>query len=265
MRKEREIASTIYDRIQAELSAIEERENLTILLAVESGSRAWGFPSPDSDYDVRFLYIRPRDYYLSLEKRKDVYELPIDDLLDINGWDFDKTLRLLRSSNPTLFEWMSSPIIYRKHKGFDELMRNAHECFMSKPGLYHYLHMAEGNYREYLRTDVVKLKKYFYVLRPILACRHILQHGTPPPMLFQDLVETQMDNAMIPEIEDLLMLKEKTGEMGVAPKRQVINDYIEENLEALKAAIEEQPPQQKKPWSSLNEVFQQALEITKSI
>ena len=253
---------TIRDRIQSELSAIEEREDLTILLAVESGSRAWGFPSPDSDYDVRFIYIRPREHYLNLEKRRDVYELPLDELLDINGWDFDKTLRLLRSSNPTLFEWMSSPIIYRKHPVFDVLMRNAQEYFLSKPGLYHYLHMAEGNYREYLKADMVKLKKYFYVLRPILACRHILLNGTPPPMLFKDLVEAQMDKALIPEIEDLLNLKEQTSEMGLAPKRQVISDYIEKSLEVLKATIEEQPSQQKKPWSSLNEIFRQALKIT---
>jgi len=253
---------TIQDRVQSELSAIENQDELTILLAVESGSRAWGFPSPDSDYDVRFLYVRPSDYYLKLEKRRDVYELPLDELLDINGWDFDKTLRLMRSSNPTLFEWMSSPIIYRKHPAFDELMKSANEYFLSKPGLYHYLHMAEGNYREFLKTDMVKLKKYFYVLRPILACHHILQNGTPPPMLFQELVNKQLDIALIPEINDLLSLKEKTSEMGLAPKRQVLNDYIEENLELLKGSIEELPSQSKKPWSSLNEIFLKALKVT---
>ena len=251
----------ISERIQAELSAIEEREELTILLAVESGSRAWGFPSPDSDYDVRFLYIRPRDYYLNLGKRRDVYELPIDALLDVNGWDFDKTLRLLRTSNPTLFEWMSSPIIYRKHPAFDDLMKTAHEYFLSVPGMHHYLHMADGNYREFLKGDMVKLKKYFYVLRPILACRHIFSCGTPPPMLFRELVETQLDRALRPEVEDLLRLKEKTNEMGLAPKRQLINDYIEESLEFLQADIKKFPAQPKKPWAPLNEVFARALEI----
>ena len=252
---------TIQDRIHKELDTIEATENLKILLAVESGSRAWGFPSPDSDYDVRFLYIRPRDHYLYLEKRRDVYELPIDDVLDINGWDFDKTLRLLRSSNPTLFEWMSSPIIYKKHPEFDALMSSANEYFLSKPGVYHYLNMADGNYREYLKGDMVKLKKYFYVLRPILACRHILRNGTPPPMLFKELIETQMDKALIPEIEDLLKLKEKTSEMGLAPKRQIINDYIDESLVYLKEETEKQPAIPKKPWSSLNKIFLRALEL----
>jgi len=252
---------TIQNRIHKELDTIEATENLKILLAVESGSRAWGFPSPDSDYDVRFLYIRPRDNYLYLEKRRDVYELPIDDVLDINGWDFDKTLRLLRSSNPTLFEWMSSPIIYKKHPEFDDLMSSANEYFLSKPGIYHYLNMADGNYCEYLKGDMVKLKKYFYVLRPILACRHILRTGTPPPMLFKELVETQMDKALIPEVEDLLILKEKTSEMGLAPKRQIINDYIDESLVCLKKEIEQQPTIPKKPWSSLNKIFLRALEL----
>ena len=140
----------IQEIICSQLSRIEEEEDLTILLAVESGSRAWGFPSPDSDYDVRFIYVRPAEHYLRLEKRKDVVELPPDDVLDINGWDFDKTLRLLHSSNPTLFEWMSSPVIYRKHREFDSLMANASDYFLSLPGMYHYLNMADGNYREFL-------------------------------------------------------------------------------------------------------------------
>ncbi|MDR2569665.1 MAG: nucleotidyltransferase domain-containing protein [Oscillospiraceae bacterium] len=251
----------IMERIQKELTAIEKRENLTILLAVESGSRAWGFPSPDSDYDIRFLYVRPKEHYLCLEKRRDVYELPPDDVLDINGWDFDKTLRLLRSSNPTLFEWMSSPIVYRKHPAFDDLMIDAYGYFLSKPGMYHYLNMADGNYREFLKGDMVKLKKYFYVLRPILACKHILNNGTPPPMLFSELIKTQMDKALIPEIEDLLRLKEKTSEMGLAPKRQIVNDYIESSLAYLSAEIEKRPTVPKKPWSSLNNTFLKVLDI----
>jgi len=254
---------TIQDRIQSELTAIEEKENLTILLAVESGSRAWGFASPDSDYDVRFIYIRPRDYYLRLEKRRDVCEWALDDILDINGWDFDKTLRLLRSSNPTLFEWMSSPIVYRKHPVFNMLMANSDEFFLSIPGLHHYLHMAEGNYREFLKGDLVKLKKYFYVLRPILACRHILSVGTPPPMRFSDLVEAQMDRALIPEINTLLKQKETTSEMGMALKIVRINEYIEASLAYLNEEISKQSPDKpKKPWGVLNDIFLRALDIT---
>ena len=253
---------TIQERIDSELTNIEEKEDLTILLAVESGSRAWGFASPDSDYDVRFFYIRPKEYYLRLERRKDVCDWMLDDMLDVNGWDFDKTLRLLRSSNPTLFEWISSPIIYRKHPAFDSLLGDVNSFFLSKPGLHHYLSMARGNYREFLKGETVKLKKYFYVLRPILACRHVLANGTPPPMLFSELVETQLDKSLAGEVADLLQRKETTSEMGMAPKREKINAYIEESMEYLETEIKKQPAEKpKKPWDVFNTIFQQALEL----
>jgi predicted nucleotidyltransferase len=186
----------------------------------------------------------------------------LDNTLDINGWDLDKTLRMLRSSNPTLFEWMSSPRIYHKHPAFDNLMGNAHEYFLSKPGLYHYLSMAKGNYRDFLQGEIVKLKKYFYVLRPILACRHILRNGTPPPMLFSELMYAQLDQTLIPEVTELLKMKENTSEMGCAPKLQKINDYIEESIEYLNAQIDAQTSSQiKKPWEPLNEIFKKALEV----
>ena len=149
------------EKIQTQLCRIEEEEHIKILLAVESGSRAWGFASPDSDYDVRFIYIRRKEDYLRLDTIRDVIELPIDDVLDINGWDLQKTLRLLYKSNPTLFEWFSSPIVYQETEfaaKFRDLMIH---YFSSKKTLYHYISMAEGNYREYLKGDLVRAKKYF--------------------------------------------------------------------------------------------------------
>jgi len=101
------------DIITAELEKIERVENVRIIHAVESGSRAWGFASPDSDYDVRFIYVRDMRHYMKLEKTRDVIEWQLDEVLDINGWDLQKALRLLHSSNPTLFEWSNSPIIYK--------------------------------------------------------------------------------------------------------------------------------------------------------
>ena len=98
--------------IKSKLKEIEEKENIKILHCVESGSRAWGFASPDSDYDVRFIYVRPKEFYLRLDKTRDVIEWQLDDTLDINGWDLSKALSLLYKSNPTLFEWNSSPIVY---------------------------------------------------------------------------------------------------------------------------------------------------------
>ena len=124
------------DLIIQKLKEIEQTENIRILHAVESGSRAWGFPSPDSDYDVRFIYVRPPEFYLKLEKTRDVIELPINDMLDINGWDLNKALRLLHSSNPTLFEWMSSPVVYHQTEYIDQLLPIMDQYFSCKSGLY---------------------------------------------------------------------------------------------------------------------------------
>ena len=132
------------DTIQKELAQIEQTQNVRILLAVESGSRAWGFASPDSDYDVRFIYVRPKDAYLRLQKHRDVIELPINDALDINGWDLTKTLRLLHKSNPTLFEWGASPIVYLETDFAARFKSVMGRYFSSKRGLYHYIHMAAG-------------------------------------------------------------------------------------------------------------------------
>lgn len=100
------------DTIRSRLDAIQASENVCIVYACESGSRAWGFPSADSDYDVRFIYVRPVEWYLSIDDKRDVIECPVEDGLDINGWDLRKALRLSRKSNPPLLEWLGSPIVY---------------------------------------------------------------------------------------------------------------------------------------------------------
>ena len=180
------------ETIIRKLHEIEKTENVRILLAVESGSRAWGFASPDSDYDVRFIYVRPKEDYLRLEKIRDVIELPLDDVLDINGWDLQKALRLLYKSNPTLFEWAASPIVYMETEFAGQFRNVMNTYFSTKKSLYHYISMAEGNYREFLRGANVKAKKYFYVMRPVLACRWILEKGTPPPMRFTELMAAEL-------------------------------------------------------------------------
>lgn len=237
------------------LAEIERTENITILHAVESGSRAWGFPSPDSDYDVRFIYVRNPEFYLKLEKTRDVIELPINDMLDINGWDLDKTLRLPHSSNPTLFEWMSSPVVYKQTDFIHQLQPIMDNYFSCKSGLYHYLSMAEGNYRDYLKGDMVKAKKYFYVLRPILACRWILHKHTKPPMLFRDLMESELDNSLKPAVERLLDLKMNAPEVKEIPRVDEINHYLDTSIEAIKAEIAAFPAEHRPDWSPLNGLF----------
>ena len=252
MRKEE---TSMRDLILSKLREIEQRENVRILLAVESGSRAWGFASQDSDYDVRFIYVRPKDDYLRLEKYRDVIELPIEGELDINGWDLCKTLRLLRASNPTLFEWFSSPIVYMETPFAEEFRNIMQEYFSSKRGLSHYLSMAGSNYREYLKGDTVKAKKYFYVLRPVLACRWILDYGTPPRMLFSELMEAELDPALKPDVDRLLYLKKNSPEIKTIPKVERLNQYLDSSIDEVRNRITKLPEDKYHGWEELDRFF----------
>lgn len=248
------------ETILSKLDEIENRENVKILLAVESGSRAWGFASPDSDYDVRFIYVRPKEDYLRLEKTRDVIELPIEGELDINGWDLDKTLRLLRASNPTLFEWFSSPIVYRETAFAQEFRSIMQRYFSSKRGLSHYLSMASSNYREYLKGNMVKAKKYFYVLRPVLACRWILDKGSPPPMLFSELMEAELNPVLLPDVNRLLDLKMNAPEIKTILKIESINRYLDSSLEEVRSRIVQLPEDANHGWEELDQLFLSQLE-----
>ncbi|MBC5648517.1 nucleotidyltransferase domain-containing protein [Christensenella tenuis] len=241
--------------IQNHLKQIEQAEDVKILLAVESGSRAWGFPSPDSDYDVRFIYVRTNEFYLKLEKTSDVIEYMLDEELDINGWDLKKALCLLKKSNPTLFEWIASPIVYYEAPVFERIRNIAAHCFLSRPALYHYLNMARNNNREFLRRDRVRLKKYFYVLRPILACKWILARQTPPPMLFAELVEAELGREVRSIVDGLLERKAVTSELGEQEPIAALNGYIEKELSAIEEAVGHAPKQDAVPWEQLNRLF----------
>ncbi len=171
-------------QIRDRLHVLERREDIRILLAVESGSRIWGFPAPDSDYDVRFLYVRPRDWYLALARRRDVLGFPLQGLLDINGWDIRKALNLLLKANPTLLEWLRSPIRYIEARQFlQEMEALASRVAFRRPARYHNLHLGRSAYRDALEGwDQVRLKKYLYALRPALALRWLRLRPEPPPM-----------------------------------------------------------------------------------
>ena len=243
-------------RILEELKKIEQVHNVKIIMAIESGSRAWGFASPDSDYDVRFIYVRNKEDYLKLEGIRDVIEWKLDEVLDINGWDIKKALQLLHKSNPTIFEWCASPIVYLATPDFERLKRIMPGYFSEKKALYHYWHMAQTNYREYLKGEEVRIKKYFYVLRPLLAAQWILDKKVAPPMLFEELVDAELDEKLRPELNRLLEMKKTLPEMGMAPKVQVFNDYIEKVMPDIKEAAEK-IEETEKDWDALNELFLQ--------
>lgn len=221
------------EEILAELARIEKQEGVQILYACESGSRAWGFPSKDSDYDVRFLYIRPQDWYLSIFEKRDVIERPISSMLDINGWDLKKALKLFRKSNPPLLEWLQSPIVYRENEAVTEQVRSISTyTFSPRACMYHYLHMAKGNYRDYLQGELVKIKKYFYVLRPILACEWIERYSSMPPIAFEQLVDelVPQGSELKVAIDELLVRKRAGDELDLQPRIDVINDFIEQRI-----------------------------------
>lgn len=241
--------------IRFKLKEIEEKENVKILHSVESGSRAWGFASSDSDYDVRFVYVRPKEFYLRLDKTRDVIEWQLDATLDINGWDISKALILLHSSNPTVFEWNMSPIVYKTTDQWSQLSKVLEEYFDPKSSLYHYLSMAKKNQKEYLKSDTVSFKKYFYMLRPLLACRWILAEGTPPPVPFGELVKSRLEPRLLSEVNTLLDLKQNGSERLEGKRFAALDEYIERSIDEIESLLKLMPPNRKSSWDDLNQAF----------
>jgi predicted nucleotidyltransferase len=232
--RNRVIDSEIEAEIQLRLRAAEKEHGVRIVYACESGSRAWGFASPDSDYDVRFLYVHDEDWYLSfdVENRRDVIEYPIVDEIDCGGWDIRKALYLFTRTNGALLEWLNSPIRYIEQGPFAHDLRCIAPDHINAVALcYHYSHMARGNAREYVFKEQVKLKKYFYVLRPLLAIRYIEAGLGVPPVEFGKLVDAVAPENIKPGIDHLLNLKRRTPELGTGKRIPEINAFIESDLE----------------------------------
>lgn len=249
--------------ILSRLSNVELEEGVKILYACESGSRAWGFPSSDSDYDVRFLYLHPKKWYLSidLERKRGVIERPINDQIDLNGWDLRKALGLFHKSNPPLLEWLSSSIIYLEKYSIATRMRELAPVYYSpKACMYHYLHMARGNYREYLKGERVWIKKYFYILRPLLAINWLERGLGVAPTEFRVLVERVIDSEELKrEIGKLIEAKEQGEELDYGPRIPVIGDFIDSEMERLDGK-EFTDGIEKQPIDKPNDLFRAALE-----
>ena len=241
--------------IKEKLREIEERENVTILLAIESGSRAWGFASPDSDYDVRFIYVRPMEEYLRLDSPKDTIEWQLDEVLDINGWDLRKALIQFKKGNATLFEWSNSPVVYKRTDTWDKIYQVAKSYFSAKTGIYHYYGTARNTYETYLQDELVKYKKYFYALRPLLACKYIEEYNCPPPVLFNDLLKLDLPDELRQGIDELLEIKKVTQESDLNPQITVIQDFIVSELVKQKELADVAIDDHNKDWTALNTLF----------
>lgn len=231
------IDAVVRVEIEHRLRAIEVEHGVRVLYVCESGSRGWGFASPDSDYDVRFIYVHPLPWYLQVSVQRDVIEQPISDLLDINGWELRKALGLLKRGNATLIEWLDSPVAYRAESTFIDTMRAAAgSTYRPERSFHHYLHMARKNHREYLQGERVRLKKYLYVLRPLLACLWVVDDRGLPPMRFEALVDAMVDDvALRADIDALLVVKRAALESEYGEPWPAINAFIECQLQRLEA------------------------------
>lgn len=237
------VSAAMRERIKETLAQIEKTHRVKVLYACESGSRGWGFASPDSDYDVRFIYVHQPDWYLALDKKRDVIEKPIDDELDVAGWELSKALRLLRNSNPALIEWLSSPVVYYQDEAFTgEIKALAEQFYSVRKARYHYLSMAKRNTQEHLLAEQVRLKKYFYVLRPVMALRWIAAGKGLPPMAFDSLVAgTITDTDVLAEISELLILKMSSGESHYGVRRPAVDRLIQDVLNEAENPLPEVP------------------------
>ena len=211
--------------ILQKLQDTEQEKNITILHAVESGSRAWGFASPDSDFDIRFIYKYPADHYLQLWDKPDVIEFMTREDLDGSGWDLAKTLKLLAKSNGSLIEWLFSTEVYMQNDAFLKQMQFfAKECFSPIATVHHYLSTSQ-NFMEVCQAETVKLKSYFYALRATLAAKWIVEYDTIPPVLFAELMPLAPADVQ-DKIATLLDVKAQENEKYMHPKDEQITDYL---------------------------------------
>lgn len=228
-------------RIQTSLHQLEATHHIRILYACESGSRAWGFPSPDSDYDVRFIYCHPAAWYLSLDEGPDTLNFPVDDELDLAGWELRKALRLLRGSNAALFEWLQSPVVYHEAPGFrGRLAPLLPATFNLKAGLHHYLGQLRRGLAEDLTGEQVRLKRLFYALRAVLAARWIRERQMVPPMGFAPL-RALLPPALAAEVDELLRRKAAATEKTTVARPAAVVEFLQQELATGQAAREVLP------------------------
>lgn len=216
--------------IDARLESVALEHSVRIPWAIESGSRAWGFASPDSDYDCRFFYVRQRSAYVDLWPSRDVIETPLDGLLDVNGWDLRKAVRLAVAGNATVGEWLRSPWVYRGEPGFrDDLLGLVGAVTDPARVRRHYLHVGRAQWASAGGDDgTVRLKKVFYAIRPAVTLHWLEQHSGVPPMNLDELLaETPVPEDVRAEIDRLRELKSRTRELGAAPVPRAIAAWAE--------------------------------------
>ncbi len=253
----------IEKEIREKLDEIEKTEGVRILHAVESGSRAWGFASLDSDYDVRFVYVRPEEAYLSIDEPRDVIMWQLDEVLDINGWDLKKALRQFAKGDATLYEWGGSPIVYRTTEDWARIWEASKAYFSEKAAVYHYYGTANSTLQGYLLGDTVRYKKYFYALLPLLAARYIEQYHTAPPVRFEELLKLDMPEELKTAIDGLLEIKKRTAEGEENPHIPAIRAFIETETARQKEIADQLQDDHNRDRRALDEVFRKVIAAKK--
>ncbi|ESU33748.1 hypothetical protein G3A_04560 [Bacillus sp. 17376] len=255
------------DHIMTVLSQIEKEYEVKILYACDAGSRALGFASGDSDYDIRFIYIHKKDWYLSIDQHRDVIEIPkkdplsiiVDPKLDVVGWELTKTLRLFRKSNPSLLEWLNSKHVYFLNTCLVEKLKLMQDSVISQvPYINHHLNLAKRNFNELKKKKEWRGKVYLYILRSILSAKWLQIHRQIPPVDFTELLSI-LENALVKrEVKDLLW-KKQSGEQYLTEKNMILNDFIEQEIELLASYAKFASQKLDDPTKELNELFQVTL------
>jgi predicted nucleotidyltransferase len=251
------------EEIKKEIESLETKHNIKILYAVESGSRAWGFASTNSDWDVRFIYVHTYDWYLSVEEKKDNIEFILPNDIDLAGWELRKALLLFKKSNPPLLEWLRSPIVYKEQLSTAAKLRKAtEEYFNPKSCLYHYFNMARNNYEAYFKDgEEARLKKYFYVLRPLLACNWIERTGDMAPMEFNILVGAEIIDPLLKgEINELMAKKMSGEELDKGPRIPIIDAFIDNRIAHFELYLNEYQFKNEPAYTTLNKIFRDTLQ-----
>lgn len=243
--------------VPQKLKEIEKEYGIRVLYAVESGSRAWGTHTESSDYDVRFIYIRPREDYLRLDPVRDVLEFPIEEGWDMAGWDLDKMLRLLHSANSQIYEWFASPVVY-VDDGFSQRIRPLLDAyFVAKTAVYHYLHQADMKMKQQQRAEQTKVKHYLYRFQHLAAARWILAHQAPVPVSYSELVEWLPEEARTRAMEVLQLKKSQHPLISHDPW---LDSWLMEERDRISQQMEQLPKAPEKGWEMLNKFFLSELE-----
>ncbi|MFT3827509.1 MAG: nucleotidyltransferase domain-containing protein [Chitinophagaceae bacterium] len=229
--------TTILNKLQH----IAKEHDIHILYACESGSRGWQFPSPDSDYDIRFIYAKPFSRYLSVSEQKYQLSFPLSKELDIYGWDIRKVLQLVRKSNTTPFEWLQSPIVYMAEDGFrDALWSLCNQYFSPRSNIHHYLGIAYGALESMTTTDEIDIKKLFYVLRPLLAAKWCLEKNSIAPMTIEPLMSLLPDTLYTP-VQELIAFKSTVNEDHRIVLAPSFRSFIAEEMSRILTATKSIP------------------------